>query len=298
MFAPTKARSSQTGFTLIELIIVVVLLGIVSIGIFAYLGLGAQIFTDVVGREQLSSQSRFGVERLTRELRNALPGSPRVFANGDCIEFVPIRASGIYLQPPDPARPLPISIPENVNDIAGSPIPPADLEGMFLFIGANNQSRVYTPDSSTRARIEPTSVSLSADGNYYEIDFAGSADFSRQSPARRYYLTASPVSWCIDRRGEANNHSLVRYTGYSQFSSNTEPSIAELNALPPAQRSVIAEQIANSAPVAGVNPEPAFQATQAALTRNNLILIDLYFARRNGQEPLILHHEVHLPNVP
>ncbi|AVV84022.1 MSHA biogenesis protein MshO [Shewanella putrefaciens] len=45
------------------------------------------------------SQSRFVVERMTRELRSAVPNSVRVNTDSltyQCIEFVPIQASTSY----------------------------------------------------------------------------------------------------------------------------------------------------------------------------------------------------------
>src|SRR5690554_7243210 len=96
------SRQGTAGFTLVELIVVIVLLGIVGTFSFSYLGFGAKIFSDAVGRDQLLNQSRFAVERLSRELRNALPRSVRVnsFDQQRCIEFVPIITSSSYVQIP------------------------------------------------------------------------------------------------------------------------------------------------------------------------------------------------------
>ena len=177
-------RSGAKGFTLVELIIVIVLLGIVSIGTFAYLGFGAQIFSDVVGREQLSAQSRFAIERLNRELRNALPASPRVF--GDCLEFFPIDASSAYLEIPAPGN-----TDNNTVLIAPADFEGVDALGSYLFIAANNTAQVYGNDSTQRRTID----SVSLDQGQWTLEFTDSASFVRQSPARRYYISSGPVSW-------------------------------------------------------------------------------------------------------
>lgn len=262
---PSHPRSK--GFTLVELIIVVVLLGIVSIGTFAYLGFGAQIFSDVVGRERLSSQSRFAIERLNRELRNALPASPRVF--GSCLEFIPIDASSAYLEIPAPGN----------TDNEAIVIPPTDFDrnsalGSYLFIAANNSARVYGNNSSQRRIID----SAADDGGQWTLEFTESASFVRQSPARRYYISSGPVSWCVE------GGDLVRYDTYPLSSDNPNRALGN--------RVLMGHGIMNP------DGEAPFEVVPATLQRNNLVLIDLYFSRRDGLEPLILSHEVHLPNVP
>lgn len=293
----TAKLTHAKGFTLVELIIVIVLLGIVGGGTFAYLGFGAQIFTDVVGREQLSAQSRFAVERLNRELRNSLPASARTFepvpgieSGGRCIEFIPIRGSGVYLENPQAGRPLPVSRALNLSSSASSPddvLSEADYEGLYFFIGANTQARIFNPTSENRARIDEGAVS-SVD-NYYVIDFDPPAGLNRQSPSPRYYLTTTPVAWCVV--GAEPPYQLLRFSNYSDFTQSSLPSLALIEAAPFRQRSVMATSLheGGSAP---------FTSSGGTLTRNNLVLVDLFFARRDGQEPLVLHHEVHIPNVP
>src|SRR5690554_3175747 len=92
------------GFTLIELIIVIILLALSGLFVFNYLGFGAQIFRDTTEREQLVAQSRFAVNRLTAELRNAVPRSVRTRGADSqrCLEFMPIIASSQYLGLPRP----------------------------------------------------------------------------------------------------------------------------------------------------------------------------------------------------
>lgn len=285
------------GFTLVELVIVIVLLGIVGAGTFAYLGFGAQIFTDVVGREQLSAQSRFAVERLSRELRNSLPGSARTFepvagieAGGRCIEFIPIRGSGVYLETPQANRPLPVSRAINLSVAAGNPsevLTESDYEGLYVFIGANTQARIFSPTSENRSRVEVGMVS--SEDQHYLIDFDTPVGLNRQSPSPRYYLTSTPVAWCVE--GAQPPYQLVRFSDYSDFTQSALPSLASIETAPSVQRSVMASSLrdGDSAP---------FTSSGVTLTRNNLVLIDLFFARRDGQEPMVLHHEVHVPNVP
>ena len=63
------------GFTLIELVMVILLLGIMATFASQFIGIGTQIYGDARSREQLMSDARFAMERLNREVRDALPGS-------------------------------------------------------------------------------------------------------------------------------------------------------------------------------------------------------------------------------
>lgn len=92
------------GFTLIELVMVILLLGIMATFASQFIGIGSQIYGDASSREQLMSDARFAMERLNREVRNALPGSERIETldgswsdSGPCLRFWPISTSSRYI---------------------------------------------------------------------------------------------------------------------------------------------------------------------------------------------------------
>lgn len=72
------SRLQARGFTLIELVMVILLLGVMVTFSSQFIGIGTQIYGDASSREQLMSDARFAMERLNRELRDAVPGSVRV----------------------------------------------------------------------------------------------------------------------------------------------------------------------------------------------------------------------------
>ncbi len=94
----------EGGFTLVELVMVILLLGVMATFSSQFIGIGTQIYGDASRREQLMSDARFALERLNRELRDAVPGSVRIedeagkgADQGTCLRFWPIATASRYL---------------------------------------------------------------------------------------------------------------------------------------------------------------------------------------------------------
>ena len=92
-----KAR----GFTLIELVIVLVLIGISAIFSTRFIADMAAGYVGTAERGQALAGARFAMERIKRELSLAYSPSVYVSANDDgidnrCVSFVPVLASGKY----------------------------------------------------------------------------------------------------------------------------------------------------------------------------------------------------------
>ena len=89
----------RQGFTLIEMIITMIVGSILVVGIAGFVELGARGYTNTVDRQRLQTQAKFVLEKITREVRHAVPNmlNQNVVAPGaSCISFFPIVTSGIY----------------------------------------------------------------------------------------------------------------------------------------------------------------------------------------------------------
>ncbi|WP_141193212.1 PilW family protein, partial [Vibrio sp. V17_P4S1T151] len=75
------------GFTLIEMVIAIILLSVVGLFLGSVIRQSMGIYVDTTAREALIQQGRFVTERLSRELREAVPNS--VMVENGCIEFLP-----------------------------------------------------------------------------------------------------------------------------------------------------------------------------------------------------------------
>jgi MSHA biogenesis protein MshO len=255
------------GFTLIELVVVITVMGILSVGAVKFITDASDGYASTVRRTELGSTMRLAAERMTRELRSALPNSVRV--SGSCLEFIPVESGASYLN-------LPVSITASAFD-AIEPIDVA-LAGVRIAVFPDSTNAVYSLGSP--AVISPPSTFAPPDANHVvRVSLAAPHRFPVESPQRRLYLVREPVSYCVDQ------NRLWRYQGYG-FRA-VQPTGAALPTSMPG-RSLIGEDLVASS--------PPFTFANATLTRNAEVGIDLEF--RDTPDSIRVHHLVQLRNVP
>lgn len=264
----------QKGFTIIEIIAVIVVLGIVSVGISNFLGLGANVYVDAVGRERVVNQTRFMMERLTRELREALPNSVRVNTTGtiNCLEFVPIQASSTYMN-------IPVAPEAATNSIAVVQHAVSSISANKIAVYPLTSSDVYgtTPTSATTGNVFSLNTVPSTGTTTQTITLTNSVRFDADSPTGRYYLVNNAIAYCVD----TSNGEVKRYAGYWPASSQTSP--------PSGVTGVLMAEGVN----AGTTP---FNYSSATLVTNAVVKMTFEMVR--DDEQIDFHHEVHLINVP
>lgn len=281
----TSAKSNR-GITLVELITVMLLLGVLAVGVTSYLRLGATMYTEATAIQQVLQQSRFALERVTREVRGAVPGSVRVGGNSsnsiNCVEFAPLAQSGIY-------RDLPL-FPINRNWIGVTTIDSGFSvnNNQRLLVYTTDAAHVYTLSQRRSADIAATqNAPDDADGNAHtrrislSANNAGQTTFAMQSPQKRFYIANQPVSFC--RQG----NELRRYSNYGFLTGQPLP--------PNVAGELMAVGIQNS------NIEPMFSYNNSSLSLTRAAILHVFW-RINPQldlgQQLFFHHEVHIPNVP
>lgn len=85
----------QRGFTLVEMVMVIIILGIVGIMVAVFMRSPVNAYFDTARRAALTDQADTAVRRMARDIRAALPNSIQV-PNNQCLEFVPTRTGGRY----------------------------------------------------------------------------------------------------------------------------------------------------------------------------------------------------------
>ena len=93
---------SQRGFTLIEMIVVIVITGIIAGIVAIFIKAPVQGYVDSARRAELTDIADTAVRRLARDVRIAVPNSVRIAGCGSvrCVEFLPTRDGGRYRASP------------------------------------------------------------------------------------------------------------------------------------------------------------------------------------------------------
>ncbi len=92
------ARRFVSGFTLIEALVSIVILGIIAGMVAVFIRAPVDAYLDTASRAALTESADGAIKRMRRDIQAALPNSFRPPANGDtaCFEFLPMVASGRY----------------------------------------------------------------------------------------------------------------------------------------------------------------------------------------------------------
>lgn len=95
---PNFPNRRLAGFTLIEMIVAIVLLGIISVMVAVFIRNPVMGYIDSVNRAELTDTADYTLRRIAREVRLALPNSLRVTDSGGVtyIEFILTRGGGRY----------------------------------------------------------------------------------------------------------------------------------------------------------------------------------------------------------
>lgn len=94
-------RFSQGGFTLVELIMVIVIIGVIGAVLSVFIRSPIDAYFDSARRAALTDVADTTLRRMTRDIRTALPNSLRQTSgtspvNTQCIELIPTKAGGRY----------------------------------------------------------------------------------------------------------------------------------------------------------------------------------------------------------
>ncbi|MCK8077884.1 prepilin-type N-terminal cleavage/methylation domain-containing protein [Vibrio sp. 1CM2L] len=85
------------GFTLIELILAIVVSSILLLGLANFTEVGVKGYFGTVERYRLQTEANFVIEKISREMRHAVPNLFPSAVSSGCVSFYPILDSGFYV---------------------------------------------------------------------------------------------------------------------------------------------------------------------------------------------------------
>lgn len=256
------------GFTLVELVMVIVLLAIVATISVQFVSLSTRGAIDVGARQQRALAGVVISEQISRAVREALPTSLRTGAGGSCLEWMPILAASNYLDRPSGATP---------DSFQAVPLPGGrSAAGRVVIYGYG--SNVFNPTNP--GPISPPAT-LPSGAPPVTVTFDGGAThrFSAQSPERRFYVVAEPVSIC------QVGAFLYRYRGYG---INNSPASGLPSNYP--GREVLAANL--------VPGSLEFELTPPSLQRGAVVSFSFVLADAESGETTTIVQEVQVRNVP
>ena len=292
--APAKTVHNvrkQSGFTLLELVLVIMILGILGVGISSFMRTSVLQYTGFVERTQLINESSFIVQRINRELMHAVPNSIRITGDTSvhCLEFVPNKWATIYttlpLQP-SATNTVDVVAMQDINGTIFNPVMNTD----FAIVYPVDSHDVYDLTRNKRHLITAcqddgadTSCATADDpDNIVELTVADS--FAASSPASRLYIADRAVSYCV-RDNNMYRHETGINTTQTAYTSGGI---------------MIAQNIVNTLsddPVAQTaTSDDPFRWYDATYRRNAYSRVLLAFGK--DEQVISFVQEVHIPNVP
>lgn len=291
----------RSGFTLIELIVVMVVTGIIAGTIVVFFKPAFDIYLAVGRRAGLTDLADTALRRMSRDIRLAVPNSIRS-PNSQCFELVPTAAGGRYRMAPDtiwdsanPAAPskwfdgtAAVSALDVLTPLSSTPAP-----GDWLVIDNQNTNDVYT--GTNRAAIASVATPPALDPNldyyYHRITLQAATQFPSGYDGGRFVVVPNAQNAVfyvcagtgVDAEGSGTG-TLYRFANYGY------------NAATPAACPV---------PVVGTTPVLAskvkscrfdYSPTQGATQQSGFVWMKLEIAEQN--EPIVMVHGSHVDNVP
>lgn len=278
----------RRGFSLVELIVVIVVLGILSSTVAVFIANPVRAYFETIRRAQLTDAADMVARRITRELQLALPNSVRVGASagGDTIfiEFVPIDDTGRYRGAPsagaEPGGIDPLAI-DDVTDtqfqVLGRPVTVTAGAQLVIF---NLGSGPFDAYAGGNRRVVSTPA-----GAAQTLAFVPTGStFPADSPDRRFYLVSGAVTYACTPAADGSGR-LERFAGYALQAAQPVSTAAAPLSGAGATRSLIVDK------VSGCSFEPG--NTPASINTVNLIL-----RLSDGGETVTLQTQTQLQNSP
>ena len=288
----------QAGFSLIELIVVIVLLGVLATGAGMLITTPIKAYNDQLRRQQLVDQAEMSLRHIASDIRKALPGTIRISPNNETGGWALEMANtvdgaryrdgggGEFNDDDDILELKSVDTKFNFLGITDTPTPnPLILSGWRLVIYNLDVENFYSSVTTGGGGIVTpldTTLTLSQDGIEQKLEMSPGFKFTKKGNGQRAYFIDGPISYICDP--SSGQTSLVRYSDY-EFQLEQLTTASDFNELSvPAMSGHVVTQISAC--------EIAEEIGAGALYTINMTLDD------SKAEAIQILHQVRVLNLP
>jgi len=276
---------SQSGFTLVEMIIVIVITGIIGGIVAIFIKAPVQGYVDSARRAELTDIADTALRRMARDIRSAVPNSVR-FPNctaltpstAPCVEFIPTKDGGRY-RADTPGDVLNFGAADPSFAIVGSSITFAAND---FIVAGSTQSDGSLPYSTAASGVlrayagaagAQTNVSITNPSGFPATAALDSQRFDVVDGAQRAVTYAcTGTLGALDANGNGQGQ-LVRYANYG------------FNTAPSGTPAVLADRVSAC-------------SMEYDLPNQRFGLVAMRLTLTSGNESVTLYNEMHVNNAP
>lgn len=260
-------KNKQSGFTLIEIIIVITITGILAAILAMFMRNPLIAYDDTAKRMELADQASSIIRSIKKDIRMSLPNSIRVSTVGNktYLEVISVVAGGKYrsqLATGGIGNILDFTIADTSFDVLSGAI---TFKGGEKIVVANIGSPGYDAYSSNNM----TNYNGALNTPVNTINIEGKT-FPLESPNENFYVVDKPITYMCDKE----NKTLVKYWGYTINSSQPVDNLS--SPLLTSKSTLIANNITDC----------NFVYNQGENTRNGIITIVVTLSNKSQQATL------------
>jgi MSHA biogenesis protein MshO len=292
-------RHPQHGFTLVELVMVIVVLGVVGATLAAFLAPAVASYSASRSRAELAAEADGALRRMVQELRAAVPNSIRS-PDAACFELVPTRSGGRFRTGPDTvndsaagcspsatcAAPLDSTQATTSFDVL-TPLASPPAVGDFVVVDNQNPGDVYA--GSNRAAITSVATPAASQGQWrlgvastqFPLGYDGARFVVVPGAQQAVFYVCSGADGSLNAQGQGKG-TLYRLAGYGFNAAAPTSCPATTGA------AVLATGVQRCRFV--------YDAAQGATQQNGFVSLQLELAR-NGETTSLLMG-AHVVNTP